>query len=303
MAPQPPPPKPQQKLKEINIPRTIAKNLIMGGTAGIIGATIVYPLDMAKTRLQNQVTKPGVPAMYTGLFDVIKKIASKEGISGVYRGLPAQWIGIAPEKAIKLTCNDLLRYMFTNKETGEIKVIHEMIAGGAAGFSQVFITNPYELIKVRLQTATVDGHAKKTIGQVVSEVGMKGLFTGAGACLLRDVPFSALYFTLYGNLKKGLTDDKGHLSGLNLFIAGTIAGTISAGTVTPADVVKTRLQVKQKEGGAKYTGVIDCFNRTIAEEGPRALFKGVIPRILIISPLFGITLFTYEMLKDFFLDW
>jgi hypothetical protein len=35
------------------------------------------------------------------LVDVIVKLAQKEGISGLYRGLPAQWIGIAPEKAIK----------------------------------------------------------------------------------------------------------------------------------------------------------------------------------------------------------
>jgi len=37
------------------------------------------------------------------------------------------------------------------------------------------------------------------------------------------------------------------------------------------------------------------------EEGPRALFKGTLPRILIVSPLFGITLATYEVLQGFFL--
>ncbi len=38
----------------------------------------------------------------------------------------------------------------------------------------------------------------------------------------------------------------------------------------------------------------------ITEEGPRALFKGVIPRVMIISPLFGITLATYEVLQGYF---
>jgi len=274
----------------------------MGGTAGLIGATIVYPLDMAKTRLQNQVVKAGEPAMYRNLLDVITKIATKEGITGVYRGLPAQWIGIAPEKAIKLTTNDMVRYYFTNKQTGELKMHHEMLSGAIAGLSQVVITNPYELVKVRLQTATqVSGHAKKSIAQVLAEVGTRGLFTGASACLLRDIPFSAIYFTLFGRLKKAFAEKDGHTSGLNVFIAGSIAGTISAGTVTPADVIKTRLQVKH-EGGPKYTGIVDCFSRILKEEGPKALFKGTIPRILIISPLFGITLATYELLKDVFVN-
>jgi len=292
---------PQKAVKEINIQKAILKNLIMGGTAGLIGATTVYPLDMAKTRLQNQVVKPGQPPMYKNMLDVMVKITSKEGISGLYRGLPAQWIGIIPEKAIKLTTNDILRYLFTNKETGELKVYHEAISGALAGFSQVIVTNPYEMVKVRLQTATVSGLEKKTIGSVISEVGVRGLFTGAGACLLRDIPFSAIYFTLYGNLKKYNTDENDYISPLNLFGSSTLAGVISAGTVTPADVIKTRLQVKS-EGGVKYSGIIDCFQRIVKEEGAKALFKGTIPRILIISPLFGITLATYELLKDFFVN-
>jgi len=290
----------QNKVKEINVYRAIIKNLIMGGTAGLIGATIVYPLDMAKTRLQNQVVVKGKPPMYKNLVDVIVKMAQKEGLAGLYRGLPAQWLGIAPEKAIKLTTNDMLRYYWTNKQTGEIKVIHEMAAGALAGFSQVIVTNPYEFVKVRLQTATIQGQAK-SITDVLKEVGVRGLFTGAGACLLRDVPFSAVYFTLFGNLKRVAADENGHLGIGKLFVCGTIAGTISAGTVTPADVVKTRLQT-QKPGSAQYSGIVDCFTRIYKEEGMRALFKGTIPRILIISPLFGITLATYEVLKGHFED-
>jgi hypothetical protein len=62
-----------------------------------------------------------------------------------------------------LSANDLLRYLFTDKQTGEIKVWQEMVSGALAGFSQVVVTNPYELVKVRLQTASTAGKFKLTI--------------------------------------------------------------------------------------------------------------------------------------------
>jgi len=264
----------------------------MGGTAGIIGACCTYPLDMAKTQLQNQ--KAG-QQMYSGVIDCFSKIIKANGVRGLYKGLPAQLIGITPEKAIKLTVNDFLRHYFTDKKTGEIKVIHEAVAGATAGLTQVVVTNPYELVKVRLQTS------KQGMGQVLRDLGFRGLFTGAHATLLRDVPFSAIYFTLYGNLKKWARDENGHLPISSLFACSGVAGMLAAGTVTPADVIKTRLQVKGVEGTVKYKGIIDCFQRIVKEEGPRALFKGTIPRILIISPLFGITLGVYELLQGYFL--
>lgn len=48
--------------------------------------------------------------------------------------------------------NDTLRYIYTDKQTGHIALYHEAFAGGVAGLSQVVATNPYELVKVRLQT-------------------------------------------------------------------------------------------------------------------------------------------------------
>ena len=44
--------------------------------------------------------------------------------------------------------------------------------------------------------------------------------------------------------------------------------------VTPADVIKTRLQVAARAGQTSYTGVIDCFRKIMREEGFKALWKG-----------------------------
>lgn len=62
---------------------------------------------MAKTQLQ--MDKAG---KYTSLFDCFTKISKAEGIGALYRGLPANVIGIMPEKTIKLAGNDFFRNYF-----------------------------------------------------------------------------------------------------------------------------------------------------------------------------------------------
>lgn len=53
-----------------------------------------------------------------------------------------------------------------------------------------------------------------------------------------------------------------------------LVGMPAASLVTPADVIKTRLQVAARAGQTTYTGLIDCFWKILQEEGPRAFWKG-----------------------------
>ena len=68
--------------------------------------------------------------------------------------------------------------------------------------------------KIRLQ---VQGEAAKAEGAVprgavhiVRQLGLLGLYKGASACLLRDVPFSAIYFTAYNHMKKDVYHEGHH---------------------------------------------------------------------------------------------
>jgi len=278
----------------------------LGAIAGGIGATAVYPIDLVKTRMQNQRTLIGQTSrLYDNSLDCFRKTIKNEGFRGLYRGLGPQLVGVAPEKAIKLTVNDLLRKLFGNSERGDIYLPLEILAGGGAGASQVIFTNPLEIIKIRLQ---VQGElAKQGIVEKVGamghirELGFFGLYKGAGACLLRDIPFSAMYFPLYAKMKTILADDEGHVGAKALLISGAVAGIPAAGLSTPADVIKTRLQVKVRAGDIVYTGIRDCFWKVLAAEGPKAFWKGAVARIFRSSPQFGVTLLSYELLQRYLL--
>ncbi|VVC40166.1 Hypothetical protein CINCED_3A016587 [Cinara cedri] len=274
---------------------------MLGSVSGAIGATAVYPIDLVKTRIQNQRAGSFIgELMYRNSFDCFKKVIRHEGIFGLYRGLLPQLIGVAPEKAAKLTVNDLVRDKL-RKENGDLTVSAEIVAGACAGFSQVIFTNPLEIVKIRLQVAGEIASTRKLSAiTVIKELGFFGMYKGAKACFLRDIPFSAIYFPAYNHVKQAFADEKGYNHPLTLLAAGCIAGVPAASLVTPADVIKTRLQVVARKGQTSYKGLVDCASKIYNEEGPRAFWKGTGARVFRSSPQFGVTLLSYEILQRLF---
>ncbi|KAK8731738.1 hypothetical protein OTU49_007449 [Cherax quadricarinatus] len=90
--------------------------ILNGGIAGIVGVTCVFPLDLVKTRLQNQQIGPNGERMYNSMLDCFKKTYHVEGYFGMYRGSGVNILLITPEKAIKLTANDFFRHHLTTKD-------------------------------------------------------------------------------------------------------------------------------------------------------------------------------------------
>ncbi|KAL1998597.1 hypothetical protein VTN02DRAFT_5916 [Thermoascus thermophilus] len=276
----------------------------LGSIAGAFGAFMVYPIDLVKTRMQNQRSTRVGERLYNNSIDCARKVIRNEGFLGLYSGVLPQLIGVAPEKAIKLTVNDLVRGYFTDKETGKIKYSHEILAGGAAGGCQVIFTNPLEIVKIRLQVQgemakNVDGAPRRSAMWIVRNLGLVGLYKGASACLLRDVPFSAIYFPTYSHLKSDLFGESPtkKLGVVQLLTAGAIAGMPAAYLTTPCDVIKTRLQVEARKGETRYTSLRHCATTVWREEGFKAFFKGGPARIVRSSPQFGFTLAAYELLQ------
>lgn len=283
-------------------------NFTLGSIAGAVGATAVYPIDLVKTRMQNQrkCSNTG-KLLYRNSLDCAGKVLKNEGLRGFYRGLAPQLVGVAPEKAIKLTVNDLARSLFREHnhrqlQSTELFLWQEAASGGMAGASQVIFTNPLEIVKIRLQVqGEMADVGTKFVGavEVVKGLGLRGLYKGASACLLRDIPFSAIYFTAYSHIKTDFFGESKQkkLSSLELLAAGALAGIPAAYLATPADVIKTRLQVVARTGQQTYGGIFDAIKKISKEEGLSAFFKGGPARVLRSSPQFGFTLLTYELLQ------
>eukprot|EP00013_Stygamoeba_regulata_P000277 CAMPEP_0177636556 /NCGR_PEP_ID=MMETSP0447-20121125/4501_1 /TAXON_ID=0 /ORGANISM="Stygamoeba regulata, Strain BSH-02190019" /LENGTH=318 /DNA_ID=CAMNT_0019138425 /DNA_START=101 /DNA_END=1057 /DNA_ORIENTATION=+ len=290
------------------------KNLVYGGIAGVAGSLTTFPIDTAKTRLQEQVSAKGTVKQYSSIFDCWMKMVRAEGPFSLYRGLPVQLIGIVPEKALKLTINDFVRYITRNPD-GTIDLWAEGLAGLCAATGQVVVTSPMEMLKIRMQMMNrLPVEQRSSITQLAKTIvsgGRTSIYNGAASTLLRDAVFSVLYFPAYSRLKLWMANQPQsspfrrpdtdadplvdrRVGLLGAFVAGTVAGSMSAVLTTPADVVKTRIQ---KDGGlAVYKNIPTCFRMTYAEGGLQALFKGASGRFMLIGPLFGVVLATYELM-------
>lgn len=278
--------------EEVKIP--FVTKLVTGAVAGIIGTCCVFPIDIVKTRLQNQVVAPDGSRMYRNPIHAFRKIIATEGFGGLYRGIGANLVGVSPEKAIKLAVNDLLRDSLTDAD-GNLPMHKQIIAGAGAGFFQVSATNPMEIVKIRMQMQALEGTNTSTL-TVVKELGLRGLYKGVCSTWARDIPYSVLFFPGYATFKKAFAGEDGRTTMPKVIAAGGLAGAIAGGACTPQDVIKTRLQTKSMEG--RYSGFLDCAKTVIKEEGFGALYKGAINRMLVQAPLFGIALFAFELQKE-----
>ncbi|XP_045873115.1 mitochondrial glutamate carrier 1 [Meles meles] len=303
--------------KQISLPA----KLINGGIAGLIGVTCVFPIDLAKTRLQNQ---QNGQRLYSSMSDCLIKTIRSEGYFGMYRGAAVNLTLVTPEKAIKLAANDFFRYQLS-KDGQKLTLAKEMLAGCGAGTCQVIVTTPMEMLKIQLQDAgriaaqkkILDAQARlsaqggaqpsveapatprPTATQLTRDLlrtrGIAGLYKGLGATLLRDVPFSIVYFPLFANLNQLGRPASGEKAPFYVsFLAGCAAGSAAAVAVNPCDVVKTRLQSLQRGVNEDtYTGFLDCARKILRHEGPTAFLKGAYCRALVIAPLFGIAQVVY----------
>jgi len=235
-----------------------------GGIAGVIGVTCVFPIDLVKTRLQNQEVGPNGEKMYKSMVDCFKKTYRREGFTGMYRGSAVNILLITPEKAIKLTANDLFRHYLVDK-SGKITLGKEMLAGGSAGLCQIIITTPMELLKIQLQDAGRVGKyircklnviiivlllatkgstesapisARQIAMELLKTRGIMGLYRGMGATALRDVTFSVIYFPLFARLNAlgpRRNDGSGESVFWASFLSGCAAGSTAAFLVNPFD--------------------------------------------------------------------
>lgn len=72
---------------------------LMGGFSGAFGASMVYPLNLLRTRLQCQGTASH-PRTYTGFVDVARQTVRGEGVRGLFKGLTPNLFKVIPAVSI-----------------------------------------------------------------------------------------------------------------------------------------------------------------------------------------------------------
>ncbi|EKX41790.1 hypothetical protein GUITHDRAFT_141777 [Guillardia theta CCMP2712] len=249
-----------------NIGKTMKsmESFLFGAIGGAAGLAALYPGDAVKMRMQAAGRAAGRAQFFPTMLNVIKN----EGIPGLYKGLGGTVLVVAPEKATMFGCNAVVKKTFSGYEDSKGRIQMQLLSQQKAA-----VNNPMAVVK---------------------KLGVSGLYKGASATMLREVPFAALYFTLYSRIKASMLGDRDTLGFLETLGAATVSALPVSFITTPADVIKTRMQAAA--GSGARMSIASTFSKIAAEEGFKGFFVGVKPRVMLKAPQLGVALFVVEVL-------
>ncbi|KAG2343866.1 mitochondrial carrier [Suillus weaverae] len=281
-------------------PLPFIANFAAGAIAGVSEILTFYPLDVVKTRMQLETGKAK-----HGMVGTLSSIVREEGFGRLYRGLVPPLLLEAPKRAVKFAANDFWGKTYMGL-SGESKMTQQLsiLTGCSAGATESFVVVPFELVKIKLQdkTSTFTGPID-VVKQVIRKEGPLGLYAGMEATFWRHLWWNGGYFGCIHQVRSMMTPAEASLQQctqqgqlFNNFVSGSIGGFVGTVINTPFDVVKSRIQ-----GTAKVPGVAPKYNWTypalitiMREEGPAALYKGFLPKVLRLAPGGGVLLLVVE---------
>ncbi|KLO14590.1 mitochondrial carrier [Schizopora paradoxa] len=123
------------------------------------------------------------------------------------------------------------------------------IAGGVAGAASRTVVSPLERLKIiqQIQPPSTDNQYRgvwKSLVRMWKEEGFRGFMRGNGINCIRIIPYSAVQFTTYEQLKKGLVSYTGKpLDTPTRLLSGALAGITSVCSTYPLDLVRSRLSI------------------------------------------------------------
>lgn len=271
-----------------------------GAFAGTVAAVVMCPLEVLKIRLQAASTAQSVSNGWRSSLNVasqLRTMARAEGVVGMWRGVGINVAGVAPARSLYFGVYDYARKALA--ANGVSSSLVHMSAAGAAGMCTSTLLSPLWVIKTRLQIQT-NQDLVLTGGQRVSnyrgpfdafrcilrEEGARAFYKGLSATYL-GVTEGAIQFMLYQEMKAAAAQRDVSLSSVGLFGVAALAKFVATTLTYPHEVVRTRLRDRKMllaPGGPKYTGLVQCFKRILAEEGVAGLYAGLGPHIVRVVP-------------------
>ncbi|XP_069842167.1 mitochondrial carnitine/acylcarnitine carrier protein-like [Dendropsophus ebraccatus] len=261
-------------------PLAYIKHFVSGGMGGVCLTLAGQPMDTVKVNLQIQ-TRPmgGQTLQYNNTVDCFRKIVSRQGLWGLYKGMGAPLAGVTPIMAMTFFGFSLGKKLQQNHPHDILRLHQVFSAGMLAGLCAAIIVVPAERIKCLLQ-AQANSSLKRfsgpmdCAGQLFQERGIRSLYRGTVLTLLRDIPATGVYFMSYEWMKEKMTPPRGSVSDLSaarILLAGGVAGMCNWVVAIPMDVLKSRFQTAPD---GQYRGFLDVLREVLRDEGPRGLYKG-----------------------------
>ncbi|KAL2531410.1 putative mitochondrial adenine nucleotide transporter BTL3 [Abeliophyllum distichum] len=288
-----------------------AKHLWAGAVAAMVSRTFVAPLERLKLEYI-------VRGEQKDLFELIKTIASSQGLRGFWKGNFVNILRTAPFKSINFYAYDTYRNQLLkwsgNEETTNFE---RLLAGAAAGITATVLCIPMDTIRTVMIAPGGEalGGLIGTFRHMIQTEGFFSLYKGLVPSIISMAPSGAVFYGVYDILKSAFLNSpegikriqhmKQQGEDLNAFeqlelgpvrtlLYGAIAGACSEAATYPFEVVRRQLQMQVR--ATKMNALQTCI-KIVEQGGVPALYAGLIPSLLQVLPSASISYFVYEFMK------
>lgn len=244
----------------------------------------------------------GTEVIFYGLdsYKVMKQAGEPLQMSRLFRGaLPIAMLGSGPSFGVFFFGYGYLRdhsqqLLAPYNVPASIPVL---VASLISAVPSSLVAVPADVLKKRL-ILTTEGNKSlfATAKSIVAKDGIAGLFVGWNANLLKDIPFAAIKMSLYEGIARMYLDmvyvqtskrpewkdqalNSDMLSQQDAAVVGFLSGAVTAVLTNPLDCVNTRM----KSGELSQMSLLQAHKHIVKQDGVKALFRGIIPRITIIG--------------------
>ncbi|EDW41254.1 GM24660 [Drosophila sechellia] len=202
---------------------SIVERFYAGAAAGGISQTIIYPMEVLKTRLALRRT-----GQYAGIADAAVKIYKQEGVRSFYRGYVPNILGILPYAGIDLAVYETLkrRYIANHDNNEQPSFLVLLACGSTSSTLGQLCSYPLALVRTRLQAQaaeTIANQKRKTqiplkssdahsgeetmtglFRKIVRQEGLTGLYRGITPNFLKVLPAVSISYVVYEYTSRAL---------------------------------------------------------------------------------------------------
>jgi len=288
--------------EDVLSPRAVTRDIFSATIGSVFCCYTGQPFDTVKVRMQTN------PAVYSGIFRTVTKTSSEEGIRAFWKGAVPTAMGMALENAMAFGVNEALKRAFPDPNKGSADpnerpdLSRPFLMGAITGCCSALVLLPSEVVKAKTQVQVGDHSSNEIFRKMMKKQGMRSMFTGFEAQIMRDAPFYAFFFGSYDLLCYLFrTNVPSMPDELNYFLSGGFAGMLGWTAAMPFDVPKTNVQASwdTKVIGSYFPELI----RIGRERGITGLYSGLGPTLARAFPANAALFLGVELAKKGFDDY
>ncbi|XP_041671893.1 solute carrier family 25 member 34 isoform X2 [Cheilinus undulatus] len=261
----------------------------LGALACCAACVFTNPLEVVKTRMQLQGelrARGSYQRHYRGVLQALWVVGRTDGLRGLQKGLSVGLMYQGVMNGVRLGSYSYCEALGVTSYHGG-----SLLSGAAAGALGAFIASPAYL------------GVSDAFATIYRREGLIGLWRGVNGAVPRVMVGSAAQLATFTSAKDWVSHSQWFSpnSWLTALLAAMVSGIAVAFTMTPFDVISTRLYnqpVDEAHRGRLYHGFSDCMLKVCQTEGLLGLYKGMGPVFLRLAPHTVLSMLFWDMMRQ-----